>query len=71
MFLDPGYRGLHIFPYSNHVKKMVKEVNERIRIERPELKYAIYMGREIEPNLCSRTVSPEAKAKKPFRNSRT
>lgn len=31
---------------------MIHKVNEQVRKNNPEMKYAIYMGHEIKANLC-------------------
>jgi len=31
MFNNPGYRGVDVLPYSKKVKKMVNQINNRVR----------------------------------------
>ena len=35
LFLNPGYRGINIYQYPKHIKKMVDEINHKVSKKNP------------------------------------
>lgn len=51
MFVNPGFRGLRLYPYPAHVKQMIGEVEKKVARHSPGRKVVIASGVEIEPNI--------------------
>ena len=51
MFLNPGFRGVKIFPYPEHIKQMVEAVTVKVRKISPDIKIPIYRAIETQVNI--------------------
>ena len=51
MFVNRGFRGIEIFPYPDHIKQKIREIEAQIRLVWSDRKYSFYRGHETILNI--------------------